>query len=281
MPELPEVETVRRTLTPVVKNQVIAECEVFYPRLLPRNTVEVFCAQIINRKITDIKRRGKYLLFELDSPLRMIVHLRMTGQLVYQPEPNLPLAKHTSARFIFKNKGELRFVDQRKFGTFYLLPEAQYHQIHGLYTLGPEPLGEDFTVDTLADKVQSVRAVKTILLDQSKIAGLGNIYADEALFRAKIHPLKPGSRLTEAEIAALHHSIRAVLREAIAEHGTTIKDYRTGSGDTGNFQNKLLVYRRTGKPCPNCSTPVERIKVGGRSTHFCPHCQRWDQDCTD
>lgn len=281
MPELPEVETVRRTLTPVVKNKVIADCKILYPRLLPKNTVEDFCAQIINREITDINRRGKYLIFELDSSLRMVAHLRMTGQMVYQPKQDLPLEKHTSARFWFKEGGELRFVDQRKFGTIYLLPEAEYDQIQGLYTLGPEPLTEEFTVEALKESMQSARAVKTILLDQTKVAGLGNIYVDESLFRARIHPLRPGTSLTAEEIEALHASINAVIAEAIKEHGTTIRDYRTGSGATGNFQNKLRVYQQTGKPCPDCGAEIARIKVGGRSTHFCPNCQRWNQECTD
>jgi len=281
VPELPEVETVRRTLEPVIVGKTIERCEIYYQRLLPQAGASQFCGQVRNRTIREIVRRGKYLIIDLNGELELIVHLRMTGQLIYKPTQDLPLQKHVSARFWFRDNGELRFVDQRKFGTMYLTQKGDYQGIHGLFTLGPEPLADGFTWHVLAEKLKSMRAIKTILLDQTKIAGLGNIYADEALYRAGVHPLKPGSCLGGTEVKKLHQSIVAVLKEAIASHGTTIKDYRTGSGDTGNFQNKLRVYRRTGKPCGNCQTLIERIKVGGRSTHFCPNCQRWDPECMD
>ncbi len=281
MPELPEVETIRRTLTPVVLNQVIVKCETLYPRVFPKNTVAQFEEKILNRKILDLKRRGKYLLFKLDAPEWMVIHLRMTGQLVFSPIADLPLHKQTAVRFWFNNGGELRFVDQRRFGTIYLLSEADFDQIHGLHTLGPEPLTAEFTPEALANNIKSVSPIKNLLLNQAKVAGLGNIYVDEALFRAGTHPLRSGNTLTSSEITILYQSIEKVLTEAIASQGTTIKDYRTGSGDTGNFQNKLEVYRRTGEPCPRCGTKIARTKVSGRSTHFCPSCQRCDQDCGD
>ena len=281
MPELPEVETVRRTLEPVVVGQTIERCEIYYERVLPHARSSEFCGSVANRTITGVGRRGKYLIFALDRELDLVVHLRMTGQLIYQPTRELPLPKHVSARFWFLDNGELRFVDQRKFGTIYLVARDDYSEIHGLYTLGPEPLSSECIWKVLAAGVQSMRAIKAVLLDQTKIAGLGNIYADEVLHRAGIHPLKPGCLLTESEIKILHKSIVSVLNEAIACHGTTIRDYRTGSGDTGNFQNQLQVYRQTGKPCGKCGVLIERIKAGGRSTHFCPRCQRWDPECTD
>ncbi|MGB4140133.1 MAG: DNA-formamidopyrimidine glycosylase [Limnochordia bacterium] len=281
MPELPEVETVRRTLDPVIVGKRIERCAVCHHRALPQNNADEFCRILYRRTITGIMRRGKYLIISLDQKLELVAHLRMTGQLIYRPKQDLPLQKHVSARFWFENNGELRFVDQRKFGTLYLVKKGNYGHIRGLITLGPEPLSSEFTWEVLADGVRSVRAIKTILLDQTKVAGLGNIYADEALYRAGIHPLKPGACLSDSEIEALHSSIVAVLKEAIANHGTTIRDYRTGSGDTGSFQNKLEVYRRTGKPCGNCGTLIEKIKVGGRGTHFCPNCQRWDPGCMD
>jgi len=281
VPELPEVETVRRTLEPVIVGKRIKHCAIYYERVLPRADAGEFSQSVSGRLITGIKRRGKYLIISLDRTLELIAHLRMTGQLIYQPQRDLPLQKHTSARFWFEGNGELRFTDQRKFGTLYLVEKGKYQDIHGLHTLGPEPLAAEFTWTLLAEKLNSERAVKAILLDQTKIAGLGNIYADEALHRAGIHPLKPGSCLHASEVKALHGSITEVLQEAIACHGTTIRDYRTGSGAAGSFQNKLRVYRQTGKPCANCGTWIARIKVGGRSTHFCPKCQRWDPDCTD
>lgn len=281
MPELPEVETVRRTLLPVVAEQLIADCVVYYPRVLPLNTVDEFCTKISSRRIVDLQRHGKYLLFMLDAPECLVVHLRMTGQLVYVHEPVGPIPKHTSVQFLFNDGSELRFIDQRKFGTMYLLPVSELDKIHGLASLGPEPLTPQFTYAAFAKQLNSPRAIKQILLDQSKIAGLGNIYCDEALYRAQIHPLRPGKSLSETEIRNLYTAIIAVLEEAIACHGTTIRDYRTGSGDPGNFQNKLRVYHRTGQPCFVCGALIERIKVGGRSSHYCPNCQRWESTCED
>lgn len=276
MPELPEVETVRRTLLPVTKGKQIEEAKIYYPRVLPKNETEDFLADLERHTIIDIVRRGKYLIFNLDSPLKLIIHLRMTGQLIFQPDGEVPLVKHTSATFRFSDQSELRFVDQRKFGTIYLLPESEYFRITGLYTIGPEPLSSDFSQEYFAEKTKKQRLIKTILLDQKIIAGLGNIYVDEALFRAQVHPTRQGSSLTDQEIELLYNSIIAVLEEAIASHGTTIKDYRTGSGDTGQFQNKLRVYRKTGQACETCGSVIERIKVGGRSSHYCPSCQRMD-----
>lgn len=273
MPELPEVETVIRTLRPVVTNKEITKCEILYERILPKNETEQFISAIKGRTITEIVRRGKYLIFNLDSPLRLIFHLRMTGQMIFTPQSDTPLAKHTSARFHFHDQTELRFVDQRKFGTIYLLPEAEYDQIAGLYTLGVEPLSAEFTLGYLAEKLQSKRAIKGLLLDQKLIAGLGNIYVDESLYRAGLHPTKPGNQVTKQQMQLLRTSIISVLQEAIANHGTTIKDYRTGSGDTGNFQNKLRVYGKAGQNCEICQTAIERIKVAGRSSHYCPTCQ--------
>ncbi len=277
MPELPEVETVKQTLIPLVVGKRISECQVLYPRVLPKNHVNEFTADMINRKIITICRRGKYLLFMLDSKLLLVIHLRMTGQLVFYPEKSAPLAKHTSAVFTFYDGGELRFVDQRKFGTIYLMPDSQLHIISGLYTLGPEPLSKEFSSEILTKIVKSGRSIKSILLDQKKIAGLGNIYTDEVLYRARIHPKRPGSSLETAEISALYRSIVTVLQEAIAAKGTTIKDYRTGDGDRGNFQNKLQVYGKSGEACPTCNTLIQKTKISGRSSHFCPNCQRWDK----
>lgn len=278
MPELPEVETVRRTLTPVVVNKFITACKIMYPRVLPLNSVSQFSADIVDQQINAIKRRGKYLIFKLDTS-EMIIHLRMTGQLIFNPDKATPLAKHTSAILSFGDDSELRFVDQRKFGTIYLIRANQHQLIKGLYSLGPEPLTAEFTFERFSQQINFKRSIKAILLDQKRIAGLGNIYSDEALFRAKIHPARLGISLTQAEIKALYKAINQVLQEAINCHGTTIRDYRTGSGDVGRFQNKLQVYHQTGLTCPVCNTPIEKTKVVGRTSHFCPQCQRRDETC--
>lgn len=277
MPELPEVETVKQTLVPLVVGKKITECQVLYPRVLPKNHVSEFTVEMIDQKINAIQRRGKYLLFMLDSHLLLVFHLRMTGQLVFYPEKSAPLAKHTSAIFTFFDGSDLRFIDQRKFGTIYLLPDSQIDIITGLYTLGPEPLSTELNSEILSEIVKSSRPIKAVLLDQKKIAGLGNIYTDEVLHRAKIHPNRPGSSLDVAEISALYQSIVIVLKEAIVAQGTTIRDYRTGSGSRGSFQNALQVYRKTGEACRTCNTLIERTTIAGRSSHFCPNCQRWDR----
>ncbi len=276
MPELPEVETIKRILKPIIVGKEIIECQILYERVLPKNTATDFISQIENRRIVDLYRRGKYLLFELDLSLLLIVHLRMTGQLILYQEKSMELAKHTSAIFTFSDDSQLRFVDQRKFGTIYLLPADEIQQIAGLYHLGPEPLTKDFSPQVLTDIVQSRRPIKSILLDQRKIAGLGNIYADEALFRAKIHPQKLGISLVADEIRTLHQSIIMILQAAIRAQGTTIRDYRTGSGETGGFQDQLQVYGRTNSPCPICNALIERVKISGRSSHYCSNCQRRD-----
>jgi len=279
VPELPEVETVCRTIRSVVLNKQIASCQVNYPRLLPKNDLDQFVRDIQGRVIVDLKRRGKYIIFDLDSDLQLIVHLRMTGQLLFCPDSNESVTKHTSAILYFTDGSQLRFVDQRKFGTFYLLRPEQWHRVTGLHTLGVEPLAKEFTVEKLKELVKRPRNIKSLLLDQKCIAGLGNIYVDESLFRTGIHPQRQANSLTDTEITKLHVNIIQVLQEAIASQGTTIKDYRTGSGDTGYFQNKLLVYGKAGEPCVNCNQIIEKIRVAGRGTHYCPNCQRWDQEC--
>lgn len=281
MPELPEVETVCRTILPVVKDKTISNCIINYPRLLPKNDVKQFQQDIQKQVIKDLNRRGKYLIFQLESGLQLIMHLRMTGQLLFCPDATSPEEKHTSAIFNFSDGSQLRFIDQRKFGTIYLLNENEWSEVTGLHTLGVEPLSPEFNVDKLKQFVNRNRTIKSILLDQKFIAGLGNIYVDESLFRGEIHPNRPGNTLTNVELNNLHQSIIQVLEEAIANQGTTIKDYRTGSGDTGEFQNKLQVYGKTGEPCVNCGQNIERIRVASRGTHFCPQCQRWDEDCGD
>ncbi len=276
MPELPEVETVRKSLLPFVCQKEITAVQINYPRVLPKNDSQEFIVTLIGDSIIDITRRGKYLLFAMESKLWMIIHLRMTGRLLYYADGKTPLAKHTSAIIGFRDGSQLRFVDQRKFGTIYYVAPSELSQIAGLHTMGPEPLCKEFTVNQLQNNLDRDIKVKGLLLDQKRLAGLGNIYADESLFRAGIHPSRLGSSLTALEVAGLYHSIQAVLTEAIALEGTTIRDYQTGWGTSGGYQHKLKVYGRRDEPCPQCQTPIAKIRIAGRSTHYCPNCQRWD-----
>lgn len=275
MPELPEVETVRRSLLPVVLGKPIESVEVSYERILKQITPGSFKEKLQGRRFLDISRRGKYLIFHLDHPLELVAHLRMTGRLVFYSSSEIAREKHTSVIFSFGPGGELRFEDVRKFGTLNLVPRGEYGQVKGLANLGVEPLSEDFTAERLRGlTAQSSAMIKGLLLDQGKIAGLGNIYADESLFMAGIHPERPGNSLGEHEVRTLHAAIQEVLSEAIKGQGTTLRDYRTGYGRQGSFQNKLQIYGKKGEKCPRCGVDLEYKKVAGRTSHYCPACQR-------
>lgn len=275
MPELPEVETVRRSLLPVVLNKRIEAVEVPYERIVQQMEIPTFQEQLLGQSFLDLSRRGKYLIFSLERGLELVAHLRMTGKLIYYSDSAIPRAKHTSAIFNFGSQGELRFEDVRKFGTLDLVREGEYTQIKGLDTLGVEPLSQDFTWQFLEDAVKNRSAkIKGFLLDQRHIAGLGNIYVDESLFMAQIHPERTAQSLKRAEIKRLHQAIQEVLTEAILGQGTTLRDYRTGYGREGSFQNRLQIYGKKGEKCPRCGVDLEHKKVAGRTSHYCPACQR-------
>ena len=275
MPELPEVETVRRSLLPVVLNKPIEAVEVPYERIVQQMEIATFQEQLLGQGFLDLSRRGKYLIFSLERGLELVAHLRMTGKLIYYSDSGIPQAKHTSAIFSFGSQGELRFEDVRKFGTLDLVREGEYTQIKGLDTLGVEPLSQDFTWQFLEDAVKNRSAkIKGFLLDQRHIAGLGNIYVDESLFMAQIHPERTAQSLKRAEIKRLHQAIQEVLTEAILGQGTTLRDYRTGYGREGSFQNRLQIYGKKGEKCPRCGVDLEHKKVAGRTSHYCPACQR-------
>jgi formamidopyrimidine-DNA glycosylase len=274
MPELPEVENTVRDLKPLLVGRRIEGVHIYWPRLIANLSPEAFEQQLVGRQIVNTDRRGKFLLFPLDDGATLILHLRMTGKL-FPAESGEDLTKHTHLVFDLDNGQQLRYQDLRKFGRFYLVCDRETV----LGKLGPEPLSEAFTPIDLLDAVQARRtAIKTLLLNQQVIAGIGNIYADEALYRAGIHPLRAGNSLTLADCSRLHASIRQTLAEAIREGGSTLgnsalSNYRRPIGVQGHYQRRHKVYQLTGKPCPVCGTPVERIKVAQRSTHFCPHCQ--------
>jgi formamidopyrimidine-DNA glycosylase len=274
MPELPEVENTVRDLKPLLVGHRIEGVQVFWPRMLADKSPEAFSAELIGRQIINADRRGKYLLFQLDNGRTMVVHLRMTGQFHLVP-PEAALDKHTHLVLDLDDGHQLRFRDTRKFGRFYLVDHP--HMVVG--KLGPEPLSEAFTPIDLFVAIQGRRiAIKTLLLDQRVIAGLGNIYADEALFYAGIDPRRPAYTLTQADCNRLHTGIRQTLANAIRDGGSTLgksmlTNYRRPTGVQGRYQERHKVYQMTGKPCAVCGTPIERIVLGQRSTHFCPQCQ--------
>jgi len=274
MPELPEVETVKRTLDKKITGLTITGVDISMPKIIREPTPEEFSTQITGCRITRLGRRGKYLLLYLTGDNILIIHLRMTGRLVYTEQCEPP-AKHTHVVFSLSDGNQLRFIDMRQFGRLQLAPVQALNQVKGLKDLGPEPLERQFSRDYLRRELKRKRVrIKSLLLDQTFIAGLGNIYADEALHRARLNPKCIANSLSPREVANLYHSIIEVLQEGIENRGTTFRDYVDGDGRKGNYQELLRVYNREGCPCPQCGTAIVRIKVGGRSSYFCPTCQR-------
>jgi formamidopyrimidine-DNA glycosylase len=271
MPELPEVETVAADLRPLLAGAQFVVGHILWPRTLAEPAPDLLNASLAGRQVLDIGRRGKYLLIHLDPSAALIFHLRMTGQLdVVADGAPLLSGPHLRAWFELADGRRLAFTDARKFGRVWLVDDVA--RVVG--KLGPEPLDGFFTPELLAERLAGRRvAIKALLLDQTVVAGIGNIYADEALFLAGIHPLRPAVSLTEAEIGRLCEGIRFVLRESVDVRGTMLRDYRTPYGQAGAYQNRLRVYQQTGHPCPRCGAAVERIRVTQRSTHFCPRCQ--------
>lgn len=274
MPELPEVETYIRELEPELRGRIIRSARVFWPRTIAEPLAEEFPARIAGLGFSGFDRRGKYMLLGMDDGSTLIVHLRMTGKLLILPadtEPN----KHTHVVMELDDGRALHYNDPRKFGRIWLVPD--YSTV--LAKLGPEPLVDAFRVEDFAASLAKRNApIKALLLDQRIVAGVGNIYADEALFRASIHPARPGGTLTLEEITRLHAAIRDVLQAGITRRGSTLgksnlQNYLRPGGMPGDFQNEFFVFRRTGQPCLVCGTPIERIVIAQRSTHFCPHCQ--------
>lgn len=274
MPELPEVETIVRSLQPRLTGLNFVEALVTLPKVIRTPGADDFKEKISGKKIITISRRGKYLLFHLNEKLNLLVHLRMTGSLVYC-SPEEAVAKHTHLIFSLSNGYQLRYTDMRQFGRFSLLPNQALHELAGYKDLGPEPLEANFTAAYLKKELQRRRGrLKPLLLDQTFIAGLGNIYTDEALHRAKINPERQVSTLTPEEATALHQAIGEVLREGIANRGTTVRDFIDGNGQPGGFQMFLRAYGKEGRPCHYCGANIVRKKIGGRSSYFCPACQK-------
>lgn len=272
MPELPEVETIRHDLAPLVRGRTIAHAWISpqAPRLAQLLTSDELCRGLTGRSIREVGRRGKYLLFQLDGGLTWAVHLRMTGQLLHRTGP-CPQSPHLRASFRLDNGSWLCFIDQRKFGAMWLVDDVSAV----VSSLGPEPLDTAFTAEALHRLLQRRSApVKAVLLDQKAIAGIGNIYADESLFVASIDPRRPAHRISRPASQRLLDAIRQVLSEAMGDRGSSFRDYVDPAGRKGEYQFKVRVFRRTGQPCCRCGAAIQRTKIAGRSTHFCPRCQR-------
>jgi formamidopyrimidine-DNA glycosylase len=271
MPELPEVETVRRQLAGELTGATIATLEVLDPRwCAPLSPLEL--ADIVGgRRVQALRRRGKYLDWVLEEEIHLLMHLRMTGTLLLNAPELLP---HTRVEITFDGGRRLHFIDPRRFGTGQLVAGDETLDAFFAARLGVEPFDEAFTGESLRTLARGRRGpVKSFLLDQHLIAGIGNIYADEALFRAGIHPLRASGSLKPGQYAALRDAIREVLAAGIDANGASIDDFRHLDGARGSFQDRFLVHRRAGEPCPVCATTVRKLVVGGRGTYVCVHCQ--------
>lgn len=275
MPELPEVETVRRSLTPRLLGRAIADIEVLFPGAIKAMEPDRFCRELLGERFAALERYGKYLVYCFHSGRFMVMHLRMTGQAVLV-DATEPVDRHVRVRFLLDDGNELRFSDMRKFGRVQLVEDRA--ELERLIHLGPEPLTEAFTPEALRYAMRGRGSVKAALLDQRRIAGLGNIYADEALFRAGIRPDRPAGSLTEDEIRRLHEAVEEVLAEAVRHGGTTIRNYVQGDGAPGSYADRLQVYGRHGNPCVRCGAALAKMRVAGRGTTYCPECQRWSSE---
>ena len=269
MPELPEVETVVRTLETLILGKRIEDIDILYKPIVVDDE-EVFKNTLINQTFKAIKRRGKYIIFETEDAA-FISHLRMEGK-YYVVDHDYPMDKHIHVVFHLDGNQELRYKDVRKFGRMELIEKYDYKQFRNL---GPEPFSDDFNYEYVkAYLANKHKPIKTILLDQSLVAGIGNIYADEILFKMQVHPNTKASLLNQENILDLIKYTREILANAIKAGGTTIRSYTSSLGVTGLFQLSLDVHTKEGEPCPRCGTIIKKIRVGQRGTYYCPNCQK-------
>ena len=274
MPELPEVETIRARLDPVLRGRRIERAEIRDRRLTRPFDPGVVARGLESERIAAVDRRGKYLIVRFASGLVLLIHLRMTGSLRVAAGGEAADGLHDRAVLRLDNGSDVVYRDVRRFGTW-LLVEPGELDAYLDDRIGEEPLESAFRTAALAGRLAGRRApVKAALLDQRTVAGLGNIYADEALWRARIHPLRPAGELAADEVRRLHRALRAALRTGIDRQGATLRDYATPDGEPGAMQEEFKAYGREGEPCPRCGTPIEKIRAGGRGTYYCPHCQR-------
>jgi formamidopyrimidine-DNA glycosylase len=275
MPELPEVETVRTALEPVLVGRTFERVEIADPRLTrPHDPAEV-AAELTGERVEAVERRGKYLVVRFESGRVLLIHLRMTGNVLHVAGGALEDDPHRRAVVTLDNDSDVViYRDVRRFGTW-LLVEPGELDAYLAERLGAEPLERAFTTTGLATRLANRRApVKAVLLDQRTLAGLGNIYVDEALWRAQIHPLTPANEVPADALPALRRGIRAALRAGIARQGATLRDYRRPDGARGRMQDEFNAYGREGEPCPRCGTPIEKVRIAGRGSWYCPSCQQ-------
>ena len=280
MPELPEVETIVTDLRPHLVGRTIVRSELAFPTIVRHPEPEQFVDGVVGQRIEAVERRGKYILIRFADDLLLVVHLGMTGQLRLV-SPDKPLENHTHAVFLLYEAGsrgtplELRYRDPRRFGRLLLGTEQALVASKKMPRLGPEPIDPDFAADELYRRLRKRRApLKAVLLDQSAVAGIGNIYADESLHRARLRPDRIAGTVSKKSARRLHDSLRESLQLAIANRGSSVDTYRDAWGDVGGQQEKLLVYGRAGEPCFGCGRPLSSIRIAGRTTVFCRHCQR-------
>lgn len=274
MPELPEVETIKRELEPKLVGRKIVGCEILRPDIIGHPSPGKFRSGVIGKLITRVSRRAKYMVIELNNGERIIIHLRLSGALIFRTISDPPV-KH--ARLVLKlERDELVFEEPRVLGRAYLVRAGETPPVlKGFFNLSREPIAGSFDFAYLKKKIKHRRApIKALLLDQAICAGIGNIYSDEALFRAGIRPLRRAYRLTNDEIGCLTKALREVLLDGIKNFGTTVSDYKRSDGRAGNFQKFLNVYARENEPCKVCGTRISITKIGNRSTRYCPKCQR-------
>lgn len=287
MPELPEVETVVRGLNRLILKKKIVQVKHDWPKSFPNLEKDVNDF-MIGAEILKVQRRGKAIIIKLNNGWVLVTHLRMTGQMVYRGEENwgaghpnddflndLP-NKSTRVEIDFEDQTKLFFNDQRKFGYMKLLPEPEIEELSFFQKLGPEPLEDNFTVEIFKERLLKKKnsLIKPTILDQSVIAGVGNIYADEALWRAKIHPETRIKDFSNIDFKNLHESIRFVMNKSIEKGGSTDRNYVNADGSRGNYLEYAAVYHKNGQPCKRCGTEISKIRVGGRGTHFCENCQK-------
>lgn len=274
VPELPEVETIARTLRNLVLGKQICSVTISWPKIIKHpEEMEQFADSLCGQTILAIKRRGKFLIFYTEL-FALVSHLRMEGKYLLV-KADEAIDKHTHVIFHFNDGTELRYRDVRKFGTMHLYRKGEEFDVLPLSQLGPEPLTEQFALGAFYEKLrQKKRHIKSVLLDQTVLAGLGNIYVDEALFKARIHPERAAQSLSKEEVERLHEQIIATLSEAVEKGGSTVRTYVNSQGEMGMFQLEHQVYGRRGQPCKVCGSTLERIVVGGRGTVFCPACQK-------
>jgi formamidopyrimidine-DNA glycosylase len=273
MPELPEVETVRRGLEPVLSGRVLERATILDGRLTAPDDPLAVALELDGERFLGVDRRGKYLLFRFHTGRTLVSHLRMTGTFLYTSVA-VPGPVNLRAKWELDDGAVVFYADQRRFGTWRLVEPGGLDEYLRLRA-GPEPLDGLWTAEQLRAATRRRRApIKALLLDQLVVAGVGNIYADEALWEARVHPLRPGNRLDMAAVRRLHAAVIAVLERGIAAQGASIRNYRGADGSSGSMQERFNVYGREGLPCPRCGTPIAKIRLAGRGTHFCPRCTR-------